>query len=138
MAGFFIENIDNLLNFAEYFAFSLFSLFVFGYIYCKITPFDELSLIKQGKVAPAISFGGVLIGFILPVASAVSNSISFYDMVFWAIVSLTVQLIIFFILSRFILSNYVKDIENDKISCALFYFFYSIGIGILNAAAITY
>ena len=37
---------------------------VFGAVYLRITPVEELRLIKNGNLACALSFGGTLVGFL--------------------------------------------------------------------------
>ena len=37
---------------------------VFGAVYLRITPVEELRLIKNGNLACALSFGGALVGFL--------------------------------------------------------------------------
>ena len=36
---------------------------MFAAVYLKVTPFDELALIRDGNAAATLSFGGALIGF---------------------------------------------------------------------------
>lgn len=40
-------------------------------IYGRITPCNEPKLIREGKIAPAVSPGGALLGFVLPLASVI-------------------------------------------------------------------
>jgi putative membrane protein len=90
-----------------------------------------------GHVAPAISFGGALIGFILPLYSAITHSVGFIDMLIWALVAMVVQLTVFGIV-RILFKDLVREIENNHTSAATLLAFFSIAIGILNAASMTY
>ena len=133
----FVDAMPGFINFMIYFCSSMFYMLLFCAIYCWITPYDELKLIRDGMLAPAISFGGATIGFVLPLASAISHSQNYYDMLLWAGIAMVIQ-IIFFQLVRLFFRGMVKDIAEDKIPSATLLAFLSIAIGLLNAASITY
>ena len=80
-----LDSLSGLLDFCTYFGAALAYTAVFCTIYCKITPYDELKLIREGNSAPAISFAGALIGFILPLYSAITHSVGLIDMLIWAL-----------------------------------------------------
>ena len=74
-----MQNIDSLqtelLYYAFYFGGSVVMLVLFAIIYMAITPYDEIALIRKGSGAAALSFGGTIIGFSLPLAaSAIYNT----------------------------------------------------------------
>ena len=73
------ESLPGLMDFCTYFAAAVGFVAVFCQVYCWITPYDELKLVREGNVAPAISFGGALIGFVLPLYSAITHSVGFVD-----------------------------------------------------------
>ena len=56
-------------QYLQYMFSSILMLLIFGTVYLKITPVRELKLIKNGNLACALSFGGALVGFCLPLAS---------------------------------------------------------------------
>jgi len=60
-------------------------LFVFAAVYLKVTPFDELALIRAGNPAATLSFGGALIGFCLTLASSIAHNSTLGEVVLWAI-----------------------------------------------------
>jgi putative membrane protein len=137
MDGTMLESIKGLVDFCKYFVASLGFLLIFCLIYCKVTPYDELKMIREGKVAPAISFGGAFIGFVLPLHSAISHSVGFVDMLIWAVIAMVVQILVFSAV-RLVFKDLVREIENDSIAAATLLAFFSISIGILNAASLTY
>ena len=47
-------------------------LAIFAAIYVRVTPYNEIALIREGNMAASISLSGALIGFVLPLASAIS------------------------------------------------------------------
>lgn len=130
-------SLSGLLGFCTYFAAAICFVIIFCTIYCKITPYDELKLIRGGNSAAAVSFGGALIGFILPLYSAITHSVGFLDMLIWAVIAMLVQIAVFGSV-RMILKDLVREIENNHTAAAIMLSFCSISIGILNAACMTY
>lgn len=130
-------SLGGMFDFGKYFVAAIAFVAVFCLVYLWITPYSELKLIKEGKVAPAISFGGALIGFVLPLNSAITHSVGFIDMLIWAAIALVVQIIVFSFV-RLMFRNLVKEIENNHVAAATLLASFSIAIGILNAASMTY
>ncbi len=137
MNGTILESTQGLFAFCKYFVAALVYLMVFCAIYCKVTPYDELKMVKEGKLAPAISFGGAFIGFVLPLQSAITNSVGFVDMLIWSLVAMFVQILVFSIV-RLFFKDLVRAIENDQVPAATLLAFFSVAIGMLNAASMTY
>lgn len=132
-----LESFQGLIDFCKYFVAALGFLLVFCVIYDKATPYDELKLVREGKIAPAISFGGAIIGFVLPLHSAITHSVGFIDMLLWAFVAMIVQILIFSIV-RMIFKDLVRQIEDNQAPAATLLAFFSVAIGVLNAASMTY
>ena len=132
-----LESLSGLIGFCKYFMAAIGFVVVFCQVYCWITPYDELKLVREGNVAPAVSFGGALIGFTLPLHSAISHSVGFMDMLIWAAVAMVVQLTVFGIV-RLFFRGLVREIENNHTAAATLLAFFSLAIGILNAASMTY
>ena len=132
-----LESLSGLVGFCKYFVAAVGFVVVFCQVYCWITPYNELKLVREGNVAPAISFGGALIGFILPLYSAITHSVGFIDMLIWAVVAMVVQLTVFGIV-RIFFKGLVREIENNHTAAATLLAFFSVAIGLLNAASMTY
>ena len=132
-----LESLSGLVGFCKYFGAAVGFVVVFCQVYDWITPYNELKLVREGNVAPAISFGGALIGFILPLHSAITHSVGFLDMLIWAAVAMVVQLTVFGIV-RLFFKGLVREIENNHTAAATLLAFFSVAIGILNAASMTY
>ena len=131
------ESLSGLLGFCTFFAAALGFVALFCVVYCRITPYSELKLIKTGNTSAAISFGGALLGFVLPLYSAITHSVSFIDMLIWSMIAMLVQLATFGSV-RLIFRNLVRDIECNHTAAATLLAFCSVSIGILNAACMTY
>lgn len=132
-----LESLSGLVEFFFYFGMAIAFVVVFCQIYCWITPYNELKLVREGNLAPAISFGGALIGFTLPLYSAITHSVSFMDMTIWGLIAMLVQLAVFSIV-RLFFKELVKGIESNQTASATLLAFISLSIGILNAASMTY
>jgi putative membrane protein len=94
-------------------------------------------LIREGNVAAAISFAGALIGFVLPLASAISHSVNLLDMLAWALIALVAQIIVYAVVAR-IVHHFAQAIEGGRTAPATLLATVAIAVGLLNAAALTY
>src|SRR6266704_3333337 len=96
------QSIAGLPDFLLYFVVALLLLAAFVAIYVRVTPYREFILIRSGNVAAAISLSGALIGFVLPLASAIAHSVSPLDMAMWSAIALLVQIVVYAIVGRLI------------------------------------
>lgn len=120
----------------QYFGIAIVATVVFVAIYVTVTPHREFSLIRQGNIAASISLGGALLGYIIPLAKAVSQSEGVRDMLVWSAVALVAQLAAYGV-TRLILPTLSKDVDDGKVASGIFLAAMSVGIGLLNAAAMT-
>jgi putative membrane protein len=126
-----------LPNFLAYFVASLALTALFLLIYTRVTPYREWALIRAGNNAAAVSLSGAALGFILPLASTIANSVSWLDMVVWGIVAMVVQL------ATYMLALLLKPELNQAIAAgttapAISLAAMSVGVGILNAACLSW
>lgn len=119
-----------------YFGIASLAVVVFVAIYVTVTPHHEFRLIRQGNVAAAISLGGAILGYTIPLAKAVSQSESIGDMLLWSGVALVAQLVAYGI-TRLILPQLSSNVDEGKPASGIFLAAMSIAIGMLNAAAMT-
>lgn len=133
----FIDSVSGLMDFCSYFGAALGFVILFFIVYCAMTPYNELRLIRSGNTSAAISLGGALLGFILPLYSAITHSVSFIDMLIWAMIAMLVQVATFGSV-RLLFKRLVRDIEDDHTAAATLLAFCSVSIGILNAACMTF
>jgi putative membrane protein len=120
---------NGLVWFATYLVSSLILLALFTRIYVVITPYSEFEQIKAGKIAPAISLGGAMLGFTLPLLSMSFYGINFIDFLIWSIIACLIQLAAF----KFLYRLMPMQIETDNRAIAIVYFFTSICVGSMNA-----
>ena len=124
-------------NFAVYLAVSSAYLAVFVALYIRVTPYREIELIRQGNMAAAFSLSGSVLGFVVPLASAVQHSVSLVDMAIWGVIAMMVQ-IAAFVAARLLIPTIVEDIPANKASVGFFMGSLALGVGLLNAACMTY
>ncbi len=127
--------ISNLPAFASFFVTAIVLMLAFLAIYVAITPYSELALIRAGNEAAAVSLGGAVIGFALPIAVSVAVSHNLYAMIGWGVVASVVQLLAF-VAARLAMPRLNDSIAQGKLASGIFLASLAIGVGILNAGCI--
>ena len=132
----FIDTASPFFMFLASFVSGLFFLVVFAWLYREFTPMREITLIRQGNTAAAISFGGSMVGFAIPLGRAIEQSDSMADLFIWSMCGLLVQMLVFTLAHR-VMPEIARRIEAGKQSEAILLAFSSVAVGILNAASMT-
>ncbi|MCA3070042.1 MAG: DUF350 domain-containing protein [Rhodocyclaceae bacterium] len=135
--GVLFESMLGVPAFLTYFAATLAMVVLFIAIYIRITPYPELSLIREGNVAAAWSLSGALFGFVVPLARSVAQSVNLVDMLSWGAVAFLVQLLVYLGV-RMAMPGIVTGIPEGKVAHGLFLGAMSLAAGLLNAACMTY
>jgi len=107
---------------------------IFKAIYQAITPHNEGALIRAGNSAAAVALGGAVIGYVIPLASALAHTVSLPEFVAWAALSGVIQVVAFWAVRRIVLPDVSARIERGEMSAALYLLTISLAVGILNAA----
>ena len=128
--------LENLSEFLLFFVVAAVLTVIFVVIYTRITRHNEIALIKQNSAAAAAAFSGSLIGFALPLASTMINSVTIAEMVFWGLVALIVQVLVY-LLIRLPMPRVSKRIEDGEVAAGIWLGAWSVVAGILNAASMT-
>lgn len=121
--------------FLGHFGFTIALLALSVVIYMRITPHDEVALIKSGNEAAALSFGAAVLGLALPLAFTLSGSVNIWDIAIWGAVILAIQLIAYKG-AEFIFSDLSARIERNERSAALALGATKLAVASINAAAI--
>ena len=87
-------------------------------------------------MAASLAFAGSLIGFCVPLASAIANSGSLADVAVWGVVALLVQIAIFYLV-RIPIPKISERIEKNEMASGLWLGSASLAGGLLNAASMT-
>ena len=106
------------------------------FIYIKITPYDELKLIRGGNTAAAVSLSGAIIGLALPLAFSMASSISVWEVLIWGPVTLALQLIAFRV-TDIVLKDLPKRIVDAEMAPAILLVSIKLAAAAINAAAVT-
>jgi putative membrane protein len=106
------------------------------FIYIKITPYDEIKLIRGGNTAVAVSLSGAIIGLAVPLAFSMASSISVWEVLIWGPVILLLQLIAFRV-TDIVLKDLPKRIMDGEMGSAILLVSIKLGAAAINAAAVT-
>ncbi len=131
-----VMSLSGFPAFILYFITAMALLGIFIYIYTRLTPYREFELIGRGNSAAAYSFGGAVLGFCLPLSSAIMHSVSLTDMVIWALISFVIQFSVYLFV-RVIFPTIAHDIQSDQVSKGIFLGVLSIAVGLINAACMS-
>ena len=132
-----LTTLNGLPAFLAYFVVAAALLVAFAFIYSLVTPHHEFELIRANNVSAALAFGGAIIGFSLPLSSAISHSLSLLDCAIWGVVALVVQVSTFFAM-RLVLPQLPERISRGEIAAGVLSAAVAIAVGQINAACMTY
>jgi putative membrane protein len=113
-------------------------LIVFQLVYQATTPQDERKLIREGNVASALTFGGAIVGFALPVSSALSQTDSIIEFAAWAALAGIVQIVAALVIRMLVIKDVHHRIERGEVATGIYLAAVAIAIGQINAASMTY
>lgn len=129
-------SLSQYLLYLQYMLVGIAMTVVFAAVYLRITPVEELRLIKNGNLACALSFGGALVGFCLTLASSIAHSVSFIDFILWALAAAVIQIFVYFTATMMI-KGATAELIGNNVAVGTLFGAVSISIGILNAACLT-
>lgn len=110
-------------------------LFLFTLIYLKLTPYDELKLLRAGETAPLLSLGGAELGVTLALASSIMHNDSYPLFLLWAGIAMLIQLLLYVALTRLV-PDLKRAIADNNTGMAGLLGMASLTVGILNAACL--
>lgn len=70
-------------------------LLVAASVYVLLTPHKEITLIRDGNTAAALSLAGVLVGLSIPLAVSLKASTTLVELALWGVATIAVQLLVF-------------------------------------------
>ena len=109
-------------------------LFAAAALYILLTPHKEITLIREGNAAAAVSLSGVLIGLAIPLAASLKASTNILEVALWGVVTVVVQLLVFRLVDM-ILRGLPKRIQEGEISAAALLVGAKIATALVIAAA---
>jgi len=125
-----------ILNYLLHLATAVAMVMAFFVIYTRMTPFDEVHLVREGNHAAAISLAGTLLGFSVTIASALVHPDDYYALFGWAGAAMVVQILVFNVATRLLRMS--KDqIEAGNSAFGGLLGAISFSIGLINAGSIS-
>lgn len=126
----------DILNYLIHLLLAAALLIVFFIIYTRVTPYDEVLLIRQGNQAAALSLGGAMLGFSATIASSLMHTADYQQFFAWAFGAMVVQLLAYVVTTRLLRMS--KDqIESNNSAFGGLLAAISLSIGAINAACIS-
>ena len=125
-----LQSLAGLPAFLVYFCTALFAVTAYLFIYTRVTPYNEFQLIRDNHPSAAISLGLSLLGFTLPLVSAIAHSANVLDCLIWALVALIVQVIVYYLV-RIPVPDLANRIVAGELASAIW-----LGLASLSAGAL--
>ncbi len=132
-----LQSLTGLPAFLVYFCTAIFAVVVYLFVYTRITPNDEFRLIRDNDPAAAVALGLSLLGFTLPLVSAIAHSANIVDCLIWSLIALIVQIAVYFVI-KIPVPNLSAKIAAGELAPAIWLGLSSLAAGALNAASMIY
>ena len=126
----------DILNYLIHLLLAAVLLIAFFIIYTRVTPYNEVLLIRQGNQAAALSLGGAILGFSATIASSLMHMANYQQFFAWAFGAMVVQLLAYLVTTRLLRMS--KDqIESNNTAFGGLLGAIALAIGAINAACIS-
>lgn len=125
-----------IVNYAIHLILAAVLLIVFFKAYTWLTPFDEMTLIRQGNHAAALTLGGAMLGFSLTIASSLLHTSSYQEFFAWAAGAMLVQFAVYIVVT-YMLRMAKDQIEGGNSAFGALLGAISLSVGGINAACIS-
>ena len=136
-ASMILQSLAGLPAFLVYFCTAIIAVVAYLFVYTRVTPHNEFQLIRDNDPAAAIALGLSLLGFVLPVVSAIAHSANVVDCLIWSAIALIVQIAVYFIV-KIPVPNLSARIAAGELAAAIWLGLASLAAGALNAASMIY
>ena len=129
--------LDGAAAFAVAFAAALAFGAAFKVLYQIVTPHRERELIAAGNPAAAVVLGGAVLGYAIPLATALTQTENLGEFAAWATLAGVIQIAVFLLVRRLAFRDLSARIERGETAAALYLLSLSLAVGLLNAASMT-
>ena len=126
-----------LVDFGEFFGLALGLVVLYLIVYVLATNHNEFALIRANVLSAAIALGMSLIGFALPLSSAIVYTRNLLNFFMWGVVALVVQILVYWLV-RLVLPDLSRRIAAGELTAAIFLGSAALAAGIVNAAAMSF
>jgi putative membrane protein len=131
------SSLAGLADFLIFFVIAVVLVALYLAIYTLATMHNEFALIRQNVISAATALGFSLVGFALPLASAIVHAQTITDLLVWGLVALAVQILVYWMV-RLVMRDLSQRIAAGEMAAALFLGAASLSAGIIDAAAMTF
>lgn len=104
-------------------------------LYALLTPHKEITLIREGNSAAALSLGGVFVGLAIPLAVSLKASTSVIEIAIWGAATIAVQLLVFRV-TDMMLKGLPERIQDGEVAAAALLVGAKLGVALILAAAV--
>lgn len=132
-----LQSLAGLPAFLVYFCTATVVVMLYLFVYTRITAHNEFELIRNNVPGAAISLGLSLLGFTLPVVSAMTHAANVIDCLIWSLIALIVQVIVYYAV-RIPVPNLSERIAKGELAPAIWLGLASLAAGALNASSMIY
>ena len=132
-----LQSLAGLPAFLLYFCTGLIAVVLYLFVYTRVTPHDEFKLICDNDPAAAIALGLSLLGFVIPVVSAIMHTANVIDCLIWSVIALIVQIAVYYI-AKIPVPNLSARIAAGELAPAIWLGLASVAAGAINAASMVY
>ena len=132
-----LQSLAGLPAFLAYLCISIVAIVIYVLIYTWLTGHDEFKLIDKGQPGAAVALGLSLIGFALPLASAIAHASNVVDCAIWGVIALGVQIGAYY-LASIPVPSLSKRIATGDLAAGLWLGLSSMTAGLLSAASMTW
>ena len=126
-----------LADFATYFGIGLGFMLLYVVLYLYATPHREITLIRGDNLPAAVVLAGALLGFAVPLASALRVANGLLDVAAWAFMALVAQLAAYALVAL-LLKDFSKRINRGEMAAAVLAGSIHLGVGLINSAAMSF
>lgn len=131
-----LQSLEGLPAFVAYFCLAVVLVILFLLVYTRMTPINEYELIRKNVPGGAIALGLSMLGFALPLASAIAHAADLVDCAIWGVIALVVQIITFYAV-RVPVPDLSGRIAAGDLAPAIWLGLASLTAGLLSAASMT-
>lgn len=132
-----LQSLAGLPAFLLYFCTGLIAVVLYLFVYTRVTRHDEFKLICDNHPAAAIALGLSLVGFVIPVVSAIMHTVNVIDCLIWSVIALVVQIAVYYIV-KIPVPNLSARIAAGELAPAIWLGLSSVAAGAINAASMVY
>ena len=128
---------QGLADFAIYFGMGLGFMVLHVVLYLYATPHREITLIRGDNLPAAVVLAGALLGFVLPLASALRVADGLLDVAAWGFMALIAQLAAYALVAL-LLKDFSRRINRGEMAAAVLAAAIHVGVGLVNSAAMSF